>query len=426
MRWPVPRIRDLSAEVIVGGVRRIRAHRLATSVFGLLVILVASSGYLTIGTLEFDPFDSPYRVRVELDESGGLLPGQDVTLRGVRVGRVASVEVADDRVVAVAAIDSRVRIPDSGKVRAAALSAAGEQYLDFLPDVDDGPYLTDGSVVRADRTSSPIPMSRMLESLSSTLIQVDPDKLRTITNELGVSAAGPDKLADIVDGGIFMISTLDGVLPQTVRLIRNSKVVLTTFSDAEPELRKTAQDLSATLGGVARMSGGFEELVTRTPDTLATMDAIIAQNSPTMVQLLGNLATVGQMTYLRVPAFNEFFFPRQRDGSTLDAVASAFHDGGVWALASIYPRYQCDYDVPRRPGAVPNFPAPYLYSDCRNPDPTLIPRGARNAPRPPGWPVPTVPPGADPLATADPPPTGPSSIPTPYGGAPAPSYLPPK
>ncbi|MBH0776312.1 MlaD family protein [Nocardia bovistercoris] len=419
---------DLSehlAVAVVGSVRRVRAHRLAASVIGLVAILAAGSGYLTIGALDFDPFDSPYRVRVELDQSGGLLPGQDVTLRGVRVGRVASVEVDGDTVTAVAAIDSHVRIPDNGEVRAAALSAAGEQYLDFLPETDSGPFLTDGATVHPDRTSAPIPMARMLEKLSGTLVQVDPRKLHDISTELGVSAEGPDKLADIVNGGIFMISTLDGVLPQTVSLIRNSKVVLGTLDDGAPALRRTAEDLSATLGGVTQMSGGFEQLVNRAPETFTTMDAIIAQNSPTMVQLLGNLTTVGQMTRLRVPAFREFFFPQQRAGSTIDAITSAIHDDGVWALVSIYPRYQCDYDVPRRPGSVPNFPAPYLYSDCTDPDPTLLPRGARNAPRPPGWNASVLPPGADPHATADPPPTGKYSIPTPFGGADAPNYIPP-
>ncbi|WP_216918128.1 MCE family protein [Nocardia noduli] len=421
-----PNALEYSARALVGSVRRVQRHRLATSLLGLLLILVVGSSYLTLGALNFNPFVSQYRVRVELDQSGGLLPGQDVTMRGVRIGRVDSVEVAGDKVVAVAAIDTTIEIPASGNVRTAALSAAGEQFLDFVPDTDRGPYLRDGSVVTSDHTSSPVPLSSMLEALSGTLAQIAPEQLRAIMDELGVSAAGPDKLADIIDGGIFMVSALDGVLPQTVSLLHNSKVVLTTLGSTAPELRETAADLSTTLGGVARMSGGFQELVNLAPDTLTTMDAIIAQNSPTMVQLLGNLVTVAQMTHLRVAAFEEFFFPKQRAGSTLDAVASAFHDDGVWALASIYPRYQCDYGVPRRPGTVPDYPEPYLYVDCPNPDPNLLPRGARNAPRPPGWNTPILPPGADPLTTADPTPTGPLTIPTPFGGGRPPSYVPPR
>ncbi|MGN2639842.1 MlaD family protein [Nocardia takedensis] len=401
--------------LLVGAVRRVHRHRTAASLLGLVVILVVGSGYLLIGILDIDPLDRPYRVRVELAASGGLLPGQDVTLRGVRVGRVESVEVAGDRVVAVAAIEQRVRIPVAGQVRAAALSAAGEQYLDFLPSSGAGPYLADGAVITADRTSTPVPLSDMLESLSATLVQIDPVRLAAISRELGVGQAGPDKLATIIDGGTFLISTLDSVLPQTVSLLHNSRVVMNTLDDGQDALRATGADLSATLAGVSAMTGGYEQLLARTPPMLAGFDAVLAENSPTMVQLLGNLVTISQVAYSRIPALNEFFFPQQRAGSALDAVTSAFHDGGVWALASIYPRYSCDYNLPRRPGSVPDYAEPYLHADCADPDTSLVPRGARNAPRPPNDPVPR-PPEPDPLQTADPAPVGPYSVPRPYGG----------
>ncbi|MGK8503618.1 MlaD family protein [Nocardia asiatica] len=410
-RWETP------ARLLVAAVTRAHRHRLALSLGGLLTILAVASGYLGMGTLRINPFDRPYRVTVELQRSGGLLPGQDVTLRGVRIGRVESVRVTGDKVVAVAALREHTRVPASGQVRVAALSAAGEQYLDFQPDTDTGPYLGDGTVVTADRTTTPVPLSDMLESLSGTLAQIDPDRLAAISRELGVSEAGPDKLAAIIDGGTFLLATLDAVLPQTVTLLRNSRVVLTTLGDGGPELESTAANLAAIASGVAAMTGGYEQLLAQTPPMLSTVDSILVQNSPTMVALLGNLITVSQVAHTRIPALREFFFPQQRTGSALDAVASAFHDGGVWALANIYPRYACDYGTPRRPGSVPDYAPPYLNADC--PDPTLIPRGASNAPRPLDDPVPAAPPG-DPLRTADAPPTSPLTIPTPYGGPSAP------
>ncbi|MFF2392752.1 MlaD family protein [Nocardia sp. NPDC058114] len=412
---PRPSRMETPARALVGVVRAAHRHRAVVSLLGLLAILTGASSHLILSTFGVDPLDHPYRVRVELTQSGGLLPGQEVTLRGVRVGRVDSVRVVDQKVIAVAAIDENVRISVSGQVRAADLSAAGEQYLDFLPASNDGPYLTDGALITADRTATPVPMADMLQSLSGTLAQIDPDRLATISRELSVGPAGPDKLADIIDGGTFLISTLDTVLPNTVNLLRNSRVVLATLHDGRTVLRDTSANLAAVTGGMASMTGGYEQLLAQTPPLLTELDTILAQNSPTMVQLLGNLVTVSQVAYSRIPALEEFFFPRQRAGSALDAVASAFHDGGVWALASIYPRYACDYNVPRRGGSVPDYAPPYLHADCTDPDPTLMPRGARNAPRPADDPVPAPPP-VDPLQTAEQAPVGPLTIPTPYGG----------
>ncbi|WP_280388002.1 MlaD family protein [Nocardia wallacei] len=404
------------ARAVVYSARLVARHRLLTSCLGLLLVLVLGIAYLLLGSLQTNPFRSQYQVRIELAQSGGLLPDQDVTLRGVRVGRVRSVEVNGDKVVAVAAIDSRVRIPAGGEVRVSSLSAAGEQFLDFLPGTDAGPYLSDGAVVAPERTETPVTMAQVLGSLSGTLTQVDPAEIEAIVREIGAGSDGPQKLEAIVEGGMFLLSTLDSVLPQTVSLLHNSKAVLTTLGDVAPGLRQTAGNMAQTMAGVGSMAGGYGTLVDTAPRALAAADTLIADNSPTMVQLLGNLTTTAQMAYVHIPALNEFFWPQQRTGSTLEAIHSAIRDGAVWAIVSPYPKYSCDYDLPRDPGSIPDYPEPFLHARCTNPDPSILPRGAANAPRPPGDNTAAMPPGADPLQRADPTPTGRYSVPSTYGG----------
>ncbi|MBB5915420.1 virulence factor Mce-like protein [Nocardia transvalensis] len=412
----VRNVMEPPARALVYSARLVSRHSLLTSCLGLVAVLVLGAGYLTMGSLRINPFRSQYQVRVELAQSGGLLPAQDVTLRGVRVGRVRSVDVNGDKVVAVAAIDSGVRIPSGGDVRVSSLSAAGEQFLDFLPTADSGPYLSDGAVVTPDHTSTPTTMADVLGSMSGTLTQIDPAKIEAIVHEVGGGSDGPQKLAAVVDGGMFMLSTLDSVLPQTVSLLHNSKAVLHTVGEMNPGLQATAGNLAQTAAGVDSMTGGYRTLAGNGPNALAAADTIIADNSPTMVQLLGNLTTTSQMAYQHIPAMQEFFWPQQRTGSTLDAIRSAMHDGAVWAIVSPYPKYACDYDLPRDPGSAANYPEPYLHARCTNPDPSLLPRGAANAPRPPGDDTATIPPGVDPAQRADPTPTGPYSLPTTPGG----------
>ncbi|MFJ1456422.1 MlaD family protein [Nocardia sp. N2S4-5] len=404
------------ARVLVYSARLLARHRLLTSGLGLLLVLALGIGYLLLGSLQINPLRSQYQVRVELAQSGGLLPDQDVTLRGVRVGRVRTVDVDGDKVVAVAAINSGVHIPVGGDVRVSSLSAAGEQFLDFLPAAESGPYLSDGDVVTQDHTAIPVTMATVLGSMSGTLTQIDPAKIEGIVRELGGGEAAPEKLAAIVDGGMFLLSTLDSVLPQTVSLLHNSKAVLTMLGDVAPGLQATAGNLSQTMAGVGSMAGGYGTLVDNAPKLLAGVDNVIADNSPTMVQLLGNLTTTAQMAYLHIPALQEFFWPQQRTGSTLDAIHSAMHDGAVWAIVSPYPAYSCDYDLPRDPGSVPDYPEPFLHARCTNPDPSILPRGAANAPRPPGDNTATIAPGVDPLQRADPTPTGPYTVPHADGG----------
>jgi hypothetical protein len=204
------------------------------------------------------------------------------------------------------------------------------------------------------------------------------------------------------------------VLPQTVSVLRNSPVLLTTLADANPGLRHTSRNLQEILHGINAMDGGFRVLVDGGSAPFTALDKIIADDSQTMVQLLGNLTTIAQLSYIRVPALKALF-PTNR-GSVLDAVDSVIHNGGIWGIGDFYPRYTCDYNLPRRPPSQADFVEPYRYTYCANADPSVLVRGARKAPRPPGDDTAGPPAGYDPHALTDSTPLGPNSIPTQFGG----------
>ncbi len=185
---------------------------------------VIATGYLLIGALQVDPFVSDYRVTVQLPESAGLLPNQDVTLRGVPVGKVERLDITPAGVDAVIAVKSGAPIPMSSDVRVSGLSPAGEQYIDFVASSNDGPFLGDGSIVEQGRATVPVSLADLLAHADGALAQVDTAKLDIIRRELSLSEEGPQKLADIIDGGTFLLSTLDSVLPETTSLLRTSQV----------------------------------------------------------------------------------------------------------------------------------------------------------------------------------------------------------
>ncbi|MCM6772572.1 MlaD family protein [Nocardia sp. CDC159] len=403
------------ARVLVRLVRLGVARKLLLSTVAQAVVVLVAVAYLMFGALRANPFAEQLTVRVELAESGGLLAGQDVTLRGIPIGRVVSVRLHEGGVEAVARIDAAARIPRDGTiVRVSGMSPAGEQYLDFQPDGAAGPPLTDGSVIGRDRTRTPIALWQVLGDIDGLLAQADPAKLKAIVDELGVGPDGPGKLRDLLSGAQLLLSTLAGALPQTMTLLRSSRPVFQLIDTSGPGLRRAADDLAATLSGLGAKDGGMRTLLDASPRLLRQADALIADNSPTMVQLLGNLTTITQLAYIRLPALRQLF--RDDRGSVLEAVTSTMHGGGIWAVANLYFRHFCDYPHPRDVPFVPNYPEPFLYSYCPDDDPGLLIRGARNAPRPPGDDTANPPPGLHPHQRTDPTPVGPHTIPLPYGG----------
>ncbi|MFV0495303.1 MlaD family protein [Mycobacterium sp.] len=414
---------ERAARVFVDTIKALAARRSLMSIIGLAVILLIAFSYVMIGGLRVNPVRKMMSIRVMLPESGGLLVNQDVTLRGIPIGRVRELNLTKDAVEAVVSIDARNRIPSDTPVRVSGLSAAGEQYVDFRPEHANGPYLTDGAVISEQQTTIPISLPHIIDDSRGALAQLDSDQLSALFGELRVSPQGPEKLAAIFDGAIFLSSTMAGVLPQTVSLLRNTQVVFGTLGDVAPGLRQTTGDLENVLGGVNVMDGGFRTLVDSGPGQLADVDNLVADNRQTVVQLLGNLTTLSQLLYLRVPALENLWRPDH--DSLLDRLTTIAHDNGIWAIAEFYPKYSCDYNLPHSPLSQPDYPEPYLYTYCNNPDPSVLIRGARNAPRPPGDDTAGPPPGYDPTAQTDPAPQiPPYTLQTPFGGTPMPPWIP--
>ena len=401
--------------VVIRFVKAVASRKILLALVGLALTAMVAFAYIAIDGLRFNPLHRTIAVRILLPESGGLLTNQDVTLRGIPIGRVSAVNLTNNGVEAVASIDASARIPKDSPVRVSGLSAAGEQYLDFRPDSGNGPYLADGAVISGKQASIPVTLPHIIDHSRGALAQLDADKLGKMFNELHVTKDGPRKLAAILDGASLLANTVDSVLPETVSMIRSTRVVFGTIADVRPGLQATTKSLQNVLGGVNKMDGGFRTLVERGEPQLASLDNLIADNRQNVVQILGNLTTVSQIVYQRIPAL-EYLWRPDRD-AFIDRFSSIVHDDGIWAIGDIYPKYRCDYNLPRGVPSDASFPEPWKYAYCDNPDPSLLVRGARNAPRPPGDDTAGPPPGYDPHAVTSKTPHYPGyTIDTPYGG----------
>ncbi|TDZ47042.1 mce related protein [Mycobacteroides franklinii] len=161
------------ANGLVGSVRAAHRNKMVLSGIALATVLLVAIGYLTVGALRVSPFSGTYRVKVQLPESGGLLPNQDVALRGVKIGTVQSLDITQQGVDAVAEIQSKYKIPVSAKVRVTGLSPAGEQYINFEGVSDQGPFLKDGAVI-SQGVQVPVTLAKLLADADGLLAQVDP------------------------------------------------------------------------------------------------------------------------------------------------------------------------------------------------------------------------------------------------------------
>src|SRR5688500_12989689 len=96
------------------------------------VLIVYALAQLVAGAILSDS----YPLSVQVPNTGGLIPQQEITLSGVPVGLVESFELEGEHVIVRMAIDENRKIPRDVDVVILRRSAVGEQALDFRPHAD--------------------------------------------------------------------------------------------------------------------------------------------------------------------------------------------------------------------------------------------------------------------------------------------------
>ncbi|MEU4318165.1 MCE family protein [Nocardia fluminea] len=358
-------------------------RRIAVANAGLVVVLLLGCGYLGGAVLRIDPTSTRYVVTVELAISGGLTKGSDVTFRGVRVGRVGDVRISGDGIAAVAEIEEGTRIPVGGTVAVARLSAAGEQYLDFRPETDTGPYLRDGSVIARADTGVPVQVQSVLANMSGLVSGLNPERLNVIVNELDKAlAGGPDGLRNMISGISRAMAGLNDLLPQTEHLLRNLEVIAATTAHAQPDLGTLTNAGSALFQQFSAADAELRHLLQEGPGQLATLGGFISRTHNPITDLVTNFVAITRAAKLRQPAI-ELLFPTL--SRFAEAVGIPAHDNAFFTLVDPWPRPTCDYDtVPIVPTNATADTRVRLYNYCVTDNPALQVRGSANAPRPAG------------------------------------------
>ncbi|RBO89441.1 MCE family protein [Nocardia puris] len=371
---------DLAAAAVVALAEWARRHTTAFALLGLIGMFLLGCGYLAVDVIRVDPLRETYRVRVALRESGGLLPGNDVTVRGVRVGTVRAVELTPGGIEATAEIDSRFRIPSEGTASVHRLSAAGEQYLDFRPATGGGPFLADGSVIGVDRTATPVTINSFLTNTGALISGLNPERLNVIVAELDRALAdGPDRLRTVISGISQAMAGLDGRLPQTKQLIANLSVIAETTTHAQPDLGTLVRGSGALFEQLTAADAEVRRLLELGPGQLATLGGVVAETSDPITNLVTNFVAITRAARLRTPAMRALF-PAMRAGSAVMGVPA--HGNAFHTMLDIWPRPTCEYEtIPVSPAQVSDGRV-RLHNYCVLADPGAQVRGSANAPRP--------------------------------------------
>ena len=281
-----------------GGVGMIRrSTKVQLLLFALITLVTVSVLSARFVGLTDKIMGGTYLVSADFADSGGIFTGSEATYRGVTVGKVEALRLKKGGVLVQVRFNRGTQIPRDTLAVVENRSAVGEQYIDFQPRTAKGPMLAEGSVVPRRDTRSPVRIDNLLLHLDRTVQSVDRKQLGIVVDELGTAFAdGGSDLQRLLDSGDALTAAATEALPQTIRLIDDSKTVLHTQKASAGNIRDFSRnfaDLSDTLKG---SDGDLRLVLDRGVVASRELDGLIKDNKGSLATLLTNFITIGQVT----------------------------------------------------------------------------------------------------------------------------------
>ncbi|WP_241385529.1 MCE family protein [Rhodococcus sp. CH91] len=376
----------------------LRRRLLVFFTVGLAAVLIVALFFVNLPALAGV---GRYEVRLDLVDAGGLYPSANVTYRGIDIGQVSSLTRTVDGAEAVLSLDSDVAVPVDSTAQVRSMSAIGEQYVEFLPAGEEGPYLTAGSVIPRERTSVPEPIGGALDRLDDTLQSVGPDRLAVLLDETHTAVGdSADSLRTLVDATAAVSARAAADADDIAALIDQAGPLLDAQVESSDTIARWASSLTGITGRLRDSDTDVRALLGTAAPAAAQVQALFEEAEPTLPLLLANLVTVEQVAAVYRPSLEQMLvlFPSIMASTQSAALpnidnpaqntyfTTTFNDPPPCITGFLPPeqrRSPTELDVPETP--------PDLY--CTLPvDSPIAVRGARNMPciEYPGRRAPTV------------------------------------
>jgi len=249
-----------------------------------LAAAVAVLGYLFLhmgGALDFQP---TYRLAADFTSASNLVPGDDVTVSGVTVGRVAAVQpVSGGAQVQLQLRQRYAPVYRNARAMVKIKNVLDESYVELYRGTAASGPLPQGGVIPRSRTLTPVELAQVLSVLN-------PDtrtQLASLINNLGASVSGQGRTLNSAAGSLKVTSqALDGIAHAVAHqqvslgsLITTLSKVLATLAAWHTQLRSLVANWDGVMRALARHERQLQGLVVNENQVMSILDQALAGNS---------------------------------------------------------------------------------------------------------------------------------------------------
>jgi phospholipid/cholesterol/gamma-HCH transport system substrate-binding protein len=274
-----------------------RLTRMQLTIFGIVTVLTVGAISLFYLQLPAAVGIGTYHVNANFVAGGGIYPNANVTYRGVTVGRVESVGLAPDGVVARMRLNSNTSIPENVTATVKSVSAVGEQYIDLVPPEDStAPKLRNGATISQENTRVGQDIAGLLHEADTLVSSVSNTRLQDLLRETfkAFNGSGPE-LARLIESSRLLIDEANANIDQTTQLIDQAGPFLDAQLRSGDDIRSLADGLARLTGEVNKADPQLRTTLKTVPGTTEAANTAFTGIRPTFPVLAANLANFGRI-----------------------------------------------------------------------------------------------------------------------------------
>ena len=237
---------------------------LRTGVIGLVLVVgvvLVSFGY---NKLPFWPQGKTYEAY--FTDAGGISPGNEVNVSGLKVGQVSSVALAGDVAKVTFTVDRKIKVGDQSLVSIKTDTILGEKSLAVTPGGRG-----DSTTIPLNRTTAPYTLNNALQDLGQTASDLDKDKF---TQALGVLTdslhEATPQLRQALDGVAALSRSINANDEALAQLLERARSVTKVLADRAGQVNQLIVDGNQLFAALDERRAAISTLISSIEPCLPT------------------------------------------------------------------------------------------------------------------------------------------------------------
>jgi phospholipid/cholesterol/gamma-HCH transport system substrate-binding protein len=324
---------------------KIRASLAKLTIFAVVTFAATMLLYYTIGNIR--PGTEYTTYRAAFSDVTGLLPGDDIRVAGVQVGRITSAKVEGSHAVVTFQVESDVKVTTAATARVRYKNLLGQRYVS-LGLTSAGTQLRAGGTIPLGQTQPALDLTLLFQGFKPLFKALSPQDVNKLSSEIIATLQGEGGTVDaLLASTSSLTNTLAARDAAIGRVINNLSAVVGTVADRDATLGRLISELQRFTTGLAQDRNAIGDSLQSIDDLAAATAELLHEARPALDRDIADLNATVATVQKKNPVLDEAL---KRLPAALTALTRA-QSYGSWLNL-----YVCTLSINTGDGPVPVEP----------------------------------------------------------------------